>query len=913
MTITRALGRVGYWLLVFCIPLAMFMFAMAVTGIHPFGDQSILSEDLRIQYIDFYAWYQGVLQGENSLFYSLTQSLGTNMWGLFAYYLTSPFTLLLVFFDENHLTDFVTLVTMLKLACISLSMVFYLRRRFGLNRGVALALGICFTFSMWTIIQTRNILWLDALILLPLIAYGLYSFVKKGSWRLLLISLTIAVITCWYTAYMLFLFSILLISLELYLYHVDERELSRKEVFKKYLRYVGIIVLALGLSMIVFLPAIMAMMTSGGTSLGEGFSWKSITALAIIIPVAIAMIVLFASNRLSVKTKCIIVASVAALVVLASFIFSFVGHASFFELLSCFFYGNQRGGVTPQFFSGTTVMVLLMTFFFTRAIPLRIKLALAIFLLIMVMSAWNNYLYFIWCGFKAPFGFYSRVAWLFVFVSIFAAAYVFKKMQEGEVKLGELGRAIASVIAVAVFLLIVGGLVFPSNLAITSGSALLCGIACAIYIKRADSEFARSLACTALVVLVVVEQSSLLHKEWQQFYIGYTQDYHDAYVQESKQQQDLLESYDSSWYREEKTHIREEPATLNEGLSSGYIQISSYASTGNYSAIGFLNALGYSNEGEFSVRFIEPILPSDSLLGVKYVSAPEAPIGFQETGLPQTSIGDSFYENPYALSIGYEVDEAAITLNLSTYDNPFDRQNALVSAFVGDEVACYLPAQAQLIVDDVDEKCWSIEVPPESFASFYIKPLEDVAVRVTVDNTREYRENWRFQHAIHAIGELTDESSVHEVMLTPEVGINEKTGLEIEPIVLAEPVFYYFDMKAFEAAINQLKENEFNPEIVEDGHVSGTYFAEDDSQLVLSIPNAPGWSASVNGEPVEIRGVCDNALMLISVYEGENKIELNYQTPGLVQGAFISGLSLIIALCLGLVSANRFRKTRKHV
>lgn len=902
--------HVGYWFLVFCIPLGMFLWGMQATGIYPFGEQSILSEDLRIQYIDFYTWYRDVLLGDGDLFYSFALSLGTNMWGLFSYYLSSPFNLLIVFFDEQHITDFIALVTMLKLACANVNMVLYLRKRFGLNRGMALALGICFTYSMWTIVQTRNILWLDALILLPLIAYGLRSFVRKGSWRLLVASLAIAIVTCWYTAYMMILFSFVLILLELYLFHVEESEITRKQVARKLLRFGGLLVLALCLSMFAFLPTVLAMMSSGGTSIGEGFSWKSVAAFAVLVPLGIAAAFLFASQRISLTVKCLAFGSAVCAVFLLSFFFGFVGHTSFAELVSCFFYGNQRGGVTPQFFSGTMIMVLVALFFLAHSIPRRVKLMMAALLFLMVMSAWNDHLYLIWCGFKAPYGFYSRIAFLFVFLSIYAAAYALCRMQRDEVSLRELAYAVSCVVGVGLVLFLVGGFVYPGNFGVSLASAVLCGGALAVYVLRKDARCARTAACSFLVVLAIVEQGSLVQKEWPLFYADYTQQYHDAYVEEARAQQAELRAYDDSWYREEKTRIREEPCSLNESLSGGYMQLSSYTSTSNYAAVGFLNALGYSNEGEFSTRYREPILPSDSLLGVKYVSASQAPIGFSETGLSATAFGDRMYENPYALGFGYEVDEAAADLSLDEYDNPFERQNALISAFVGYEVECYVRAEATLVRDDADAKIWSIDVPARTFASFYVESSKDVPVQVSVDQSPEYLENTRFQHAIHAIGPVSEKSSTHEVAFTPAEGVDAKTGLEIEQVVYAEPLVYSFDFEAFEEAIANLEDRRFVLEAFEDGSVRATYTAEAATQLMLSLPNAAGWSLTVNGEPREPVGLCDGALMGVALGEGENVMELTYRSPGIVEGGVIAGVTLLGLVGFWFSPANRIRRGR---
>lgn len=62
-------------------------------GVAPFGDGSrtLACMDAAIQYNDFLAWYQDVLHGEASAFYSFSKGLGANTIALFSYYLSSPF------------------------------------------------------------------------------------------------------------------------------------------------------------------------------------------------------------------------------------------------------------------------------------------------------------------------------------------------------------------------------------------------------------------------------------------------------------------------------------------------------------------------------------------------------------------------------------------------------------------------------------------------------------------------------------------------------------------------------------------------------------------------------------------------------------------------------------------------------
>ena len=113
-----------------------------------------------------------MLTGEANIFYSFAQGMGSNAGGCTATTSRVPSTLSFLLFDEAHLTLAIYVIVALKLACMNTAMAWYLRRRFSLQRSWALALALCYTWSTWTATNLRNPLWLDALILLPLMAWG---------------------------------------------------------------------------------------------------------------------------------------------------------------------------------------------------------------------------------------------------------------------------------------------------------------------------------------------------------------------------------------------------------------------------------------------------------------------------------------------------------------------------------------------------------------------------------------------------------------------------------------------------------------------------------------------------------------------------------------------------------------------
>ncbi len=72
----------------------------------------------------------------------------------------------------------------------------------------------------------------------------------------------------------------------------------------------------------------------------------------------------------------------------------------------------------------------------------------------------------------------------------------------------------------------------------------------------------------------------------------------------------------------------------------------------------------------------------------------------------------------------------------------------------------------------------------------------------------------------------------------------------------------------------------------------------EEGYLVLSDTYYPGWSATANGDEIEIFRA-NHAFRAVHLPEGEHRVEFTYQQPRLVTGAIISGLSLLLTLGTG--------------
>lgn len=791
------LKNVAFYAVCFTFSIALFV-ALAIAGhVYPFGDNSFLTNDLKYQYIDFFAWFRRVLLGEANLRYSFSQGLGMNTWGLYSYYLASSFNLLCVLFPADKLTLFVFVITALKLGCIHVSSAWYVQKRFGLSKSAAFLLSTSFMFCSWTVSNLRNPLWIDCLILLPVCAYGCYELIRKQRMARLVIATALNVMFCWYTAYISILFLCIFVLVE-FVDYVAAEGFSRKLMLDRALRFAAAIILGLLLSAWTFLPTILAM-SKGGPVLALGPLLKT---------------------------------------GLKSLIRGFI---------PCMWVNNDG---TPQFYCGIIMMLLALSLLLNRKVSIKMRIATLVAAAILIASSVLSPLEYIWCGMRVPNGFYSRTAFLLSFFTLWAAGYALQAIKD-QPKL------------------------------------------CRAY---------RPAVFVSLLTLTTIELFANAHVMWNQLYAGYSEDANSTYVATATSTIAAIHEQDSApFYRIDRTTTRADSAALNEGLALGYDQLSSYSSANNPQAIALLNSLGYSSVGEFSTRYAEPILAVDALLGVKYAIAEQTPAGYTATSGPADATSVA-YENPYALSVGVMASKDIQNSTLKG-ENPFEKQNDLYSKILGHKVEFYTKIEATKTTDSQDAKQWSVTVPAGSIGYLYINKDANAGsywpIALTIDQRTINNEAWRFDNNIRQIADISDGPSSHTISLEVAEGYTDMPQGN-------EPVFYALNLEVFEQIIDELKTSEFVPTVFEDGVVEGEYTAEDDGDLLLSVPYDEGWNVTINGAAAKLTPAADKGLSCLSVQKGANKIVMTYKTPG----AF-AGLAVSLATAAALIAAELYARHKK--
>ncbi len=198
--------RVVLYILSFFIPIVVIIGVFIERKVYPFGVNTYLPVDAYGQYVPFLQYFRELFLGNSSMIYSLSKSLGGEMYGLFAYYLMSPYNFITLLFSKENVTLAYEIILVLKTASCGVTFIYYLNRKRKVKFS-NLAFSVMYSLSTYVITYGFNIMWLDGVILLPLVIAGIEDIVKNNKFMLYTISLILTLITNYYIGFMVCVFS----------------------------------------------------------------------------------------------------------------------------------------------------------------------------------------------------------------------------------------------------------------------------------------------------------------------------------------------------------------------------------------------------------------------------------------------------------------------------------------------------------------------------------------------------------------------------------------------------------------------------------------------------------------------------------------------------------------------------------
>ena len=144
----------------FLLPLitgVIFLLLCFVNNLYPFGNNTIAWCDMNQQVIPLLNTFKDVLEGKQGFTYNQAHAGGMSLFSVYFFFLSSPFSYLVVFVKKSQMVNFVNLLVMFKLMVISFSMSFYLSKKYkNVNALINIALSLFFTFSTYNLMYYQN-------------------------------------------------------------------------------------------------------------------------------------------------------------------------------------------------------------------------------------------------------------------------------------------------------------------------------------------------------------------------------------------------------------------------------------------------------------------------------------------------------------------------------------------------------------------------------------------------------------------------------------------------------------------------------------------------------------------------------------------------------------------------------------
>ena len=236
----------------FLVPIFIMVAAYYMKGIYPGGPNTVLTLDLRSQYMPFFASLRYLGDPDNSIFLNMSGALGNNFWG-FAYYIFSPFTWITVLFPLEALPTALYLTFLFRIGLCGSCFCIFLLYRYDDNSHYLgkFLLSCCYALMAYNIGYSINIMWLDGVYMLPLILIGSERILTKNKHNVFIVTITLSMIFNYYITCMSLIFVVFYTSIRL----IETGSWNTKRIFG----FIRSGLIALGVSCSVVLPGIIAL------------------------------------------------------------------------------------------------------------------------------------------------------------------------------------------------------------------------------------------------------------------------------------------------------------------------------------------------------------------------------------------------------------------------------------------------------------------------------------------------------------------------------------------------------------------------------------------------------------------------------------------------------------------------------
>ena len=941
---TEGKGFDGYYLIAaFIIPFMIMLGVYVCLEKHPFGNNSVLTLDMQAQYVYYFEALRRLLTEGGSWLYSWERTLGGEFMGIVAYYVASPFNLLLVAFPKSMIPDAIMFIQLTKLGAMGVTFAYYLRKTRQTTDMISVCFGTMYALSAYAVVHLCNIMWLDAMVFLPLLVLGIESMIRQRKFILYTVSLVLIFCSNYYIGYMCAIFTFVYY---LYYYFLVRDELEQNERAKS-----G--------------PFLKRVFCSNGFETLMRFGLFTVLALMIS-----AFVLLCALYSLSFgKTD-----------------FSNPNFAPTmnFDFLDLFVkmlpggYDTVHPDGLPMIYCGVLALVAIPLFYMSPAISKKKKALSAGVLGFLVLSFMVNTIDLAWHGFSAPNWLEFRNSFLAIFFLLVLACdgvRTLKKIPFGKV------TAVSVVLCLLIMIVQKFDYVFeqgPDLKPLDDAKCILLSIALVIlyavilyFMKQKKWE---SIAAFALAAIVCVEMflGSLMNVVDLEADVGSIRygnwlsdsgktEYYSGYVGSVKRIESVvkeIQEKDKTFYRMESLLYRKKGG-VNEPFAHGMKGISHSTSTLNESVIKLMKKMGYASESHWT-KYIGGTPVTDALFGIKYVITKNNNMGPLYI---EAASADEYYEfipstskiyamqNTKALSLAYGVSNKVLEiedfLREPKFYSSLELQNNLINTMLSGVMS----------TPNVLKGIYTAPVAKDgSMRSFYNthSVLDENGEKTTVTNRYYvfedddsegsflfnfeakqdgeiymYLPGCLFQDSMDMCKIYVNDSKLNpsasvadyftnETWTTVNIGTfgsGDQVTVRVEysggKLYLSQEspyYFYYIDYDKLNAAFDELAYSSMFIEEYGNDYVKGTIDLPVGQELIFTtIPYDEGWKVYIDGEEVETVMALDSLLAVPST-AGYHEIEFVYRPDCAVYGGLISVIG-IVAFAL-IVLWSRMRRLR---
>lgn len=842
------------YLLSFVLPIIMMLSIFVARQIYPFGDESFLHVDMYHQYFPFLTEFYDKLKSGESLFYSWNTGIGSNFLALYVYYLASPFNWLVIFCPENLLIEFMTYLILIKIGLSGLTFSYYLSKHFKSNHFSILFFGIFYAMSGYYAAYNWNVMWLDCIVLAPIIILGLEYLVYERKYRLYCITLALSILSNYYISIMICIYLVLYFFVLL---------VTCKEKIRAVIQFFIFSLLAGGMASILLIPELAALHYSEFTSFNFP---KTVSTYFSILDV-------LARHCINVTVE--------------------IGLKHW-----------------PNLYCGVAVLFLLPLYIMNKKIPTNEKIAKTSLLAFMLISFSTNILNFIWHGFNYPDSLPCRQSFLYIILLLTVCYEALSYLREYSKM-----EMTCSVCGVMFFILLCEKLTATDN--IDSSTYLLTAIlllfyAIMMYQYRQNSDLHKWIGF--LTLFIVLAESTVNMTTTSVPTVNRSN--YIANITSYKTLAQDIQKQDTEFYRIEKLErLTQNDAMLSDFSSASLFSSTANSHVKNfYNKFGMKSSrVFYSFEGAtpitsallstkyvFSKKELEPddlytLVNSDNNIFL-YQLTYTLPIGYviESTDFTHAAsnkgavdIFENMTEKEENKTLSSKddlfdtVDEAMEDIKeedvIEEVSNPIEAQNSFVSKF-----NINTPVFTKLQTDEIDT-ITTIEVETDSHIYAYSNNSKVATVVANMGSTSKTFKKLKNPY-IMDLGWQTAGTIITLHATEPD---------DI-PLFLSA---YRLEEDALKSWINTLSQQPMTIDSYDSNHINGHVTLKKAGQLVLSVPYEPGWTLKVDDQKVDME-IFEDTMISVALNAGEHTVALTYYPAGLTIGIIISAISILLFICI---------------